>query len=301
MHGCRTLCLVLAALVAGQHSGSVCAQAPAARPKFKARRTAPAERVASIEPVAASASDTELRKVTPAVATSVPEDSPLAGFLARLHDSRRALAEVRDYTCLLAKEELIGRKLTAQTMSVKLRSEPLSFYMLFDGVNRGREALFVEGVNQNRVLVHETNIPVVGNVTVPLALNAPEITRENRYPITNVGLHKLTEIVTGQITREASAADVKVEEFPTATLAGRTCYAFRATFEQPQRGRTFHQTVAYFDKETNFMVRLEQYAFPRSPREKPILVEKYSYTKIQPNVGLTDRDFDPRNRAYHFQ
>ena len=134
MQGCRTLCLMLAVLLAGPFFQPARGQEPAARPRFKARRT-----TASIEQTSARATDSPRSTVVPATAT-ISQDSPLSGFLTRLQASQDALAEVRDYTCLLSKEELIGRKMTSQTMTVKLRVAPFSFYMLFDGANRGREA-----------------------------------------------------------------------------------------------------------------------------------------------------------------
>ncbi len=46
-------------------------------------------------------------------------------------------------------------------------------------------------------------------------------------------------------------------------------------------------------------MRLEQWGFPAGGGE-PYLIEEYSYTDVRPNVGLSDSDFDIRNRKYHF-
>jgi hypothetical protein len=39
---------------------------------------------------------------------------------------------------------------------------------------------------------------------------------------------------------------------------------------------------------------------PGKPGGQPYLIEEYTYTDVKPNVGLTDSDFDIRNRRYHF-
>jgi hypothetical protein len=44
---------------------------------------------------------------------------------------------------------------------------------------------------------------------------------------------------------------------------------------------------------------MEQWGFPVGGSEPP-LIEEYTYTDIKTNVGLTDSDFDVRNRKYHF-
>jgi len=36
------------------------------------------------------------------------------------------------------------------------------------------------------------------------------------------------------------------------------------------------------------------------PGAAPELVEEYTYLDLRTDVGLTDRDFDPRNAAYSF-
>jgi outer membrane lipoprotein-sorting protein len=48
------------------------------------------------------------------------------------------------------------------------------------------------------------------------------------------------------------------------------------------------------DKEYKFPVAAEIYGWNNE------LLEKYENTNIKLNVGLTDKDFDPKNKEYEF-
>jgi hypothetical protein len=56
----------------------------------------------------------------------------------------------------------------------------------------------------------------------------------------------------------------------------------------------------YLDQQTRYLVRVENFAFPRKPGEAPAVVEEYTFTNVRVNRGFTDADFDRRNKAYSF-
>jgi hypothetical protein len=47
-------------------------------------------------------------------------------------------------------------------------------------------------------------------------------------------------------------------------------------------------------------VHYEAYDWPKQPGEPPVLLERYTYTDLKLNPGLTDADFDPKNPEYKF-
>ena len=61
-----------------------------------------------------------------------------------------------------------------------------------------------------------------------------------------------------------------------------------------------HLSRVYFDKDTKFPVQAETFAWPASPGDDPPLLERYSYSEIRTNVGLSDADFDRSNPDYRF-
>jgi len=45
---------------------------------------------------------------------------------------------------------------------------------------------------------------------------------------------------------------------------------------------------------------VQQFGFPKKKDAKPPVVEDYLFTDIQPDIRLSDRDFDKDNPNYNF-
>ncbi len=242
------------------------------------------------------------QEVAPRIVADVAVDPshPLAPAIKLAEQSHAAIKEVQDYTCVFSKREVLGKKMKSQVMLMKFKQEPFSVYMLYDGQEKGREILFVEGQNENKLLVHESGVAaLVGTLSLPL--NSPQVTAENKYPVTQIGMLNLVDTILHQWRAEAQFGEVEVKPFPAAKVDNRECEAMVSTHPTPRKDFKFHRTVLYVDKETKFPVRVEQYGFPRQPGEQPTLVEQYTYSQIRINTGLTAADFDARNRSYNFK
>ncbi len=60
-----------------------------------------------------------------------------------------------DYTCTFYKQERIGSELgDGQSIELKMRHKPFSVYMKWLSGDKGREVLYVDGVDDNRMTVH---------------------------------------------------------------------------------------------------------------------------------------------------
>jgi len=228
----------------------------------------------------------------------------LVPFLQMARKSRDAVAAVRDYQALFTKQEMVGRTVYSGRMLIKLRHEPFSVYLGFVDQNRGREVLFAPRY-QGKMMAHEapgTLSSLVG--TVSLEPTSPKAMAEGRHPITEIGMAKMMESLMGQWEGEMKyqdPEDPKVYYYPNAKLAGQIeCQAAITKHENPKHQFRFYETRVFFEKKSNFPIRLEQYAFPDRAHPEPYLVEQYIYTNIKINVGLNDADFDVRNRSYHF-
>ena len=231
----------------------------------------------------------------------VDERHPLAPALKLARTSRKSLEAVRDYQCIIIKRELLSGTVTTQTMEMKFREEPFSVYLKCQDPNPGREILFVNGQNENKLLAHEgSGIKSVFG-TVPLALDAPQVRAENRHPITEIGMRNLIEKVITQWEYEGQFGESTVQYFPDAKIGGVSCPAIESMHPQPRKQFPFHLSRLYLDSASNLPVRIENYGFPDAPGKEPPLVEEYTYVKVQTNVGLSNNDFSPKNPAYKFQ
>jgi hypothetical protein len=240
----------------------------------------------------------------PAAANAVREHQ-LVPFLQMARKSRDAVAAVRDYQALFTKQELVGRTIFSGRMLIKLRHEPFSVYLGFVDQNRGREVMYAGPRYQGMMKAHEapgTLSSLVG--TVSLEPKSAKAMAEGRHPITEIGMAKMMESLMQQWEGEMKyqdPEDPKVYYYPNAKLAGQIdCQAAITRHEKPKHQFLFYETRVFFDKKSNFPIRLEQYAFPDRAHPEGYLVEQYIYTNIKVNLGLTDFDFDVHNRSYHF-
>jgi hypothetical protein len=63
---------------------------------------------------------------------------------------------------------------------------------------------------------------------------------------------------------------------------------------------TYYFSRVHFVKSTKLPIHIENWGFPEKAKAQPVLLEEYTYTNLKPNVGLTDADFDRRNKQYSF-
>ncbi|MEZ6039022.1 MAG: DUF1571 domain-containing protein [Planctomycetaceae bacterium] len=203
------------------------------------------------------------------------------------------------YEATFTKREIVGKSLIAQQMRMKVRHEPFSVYMYFENPSEGREVIYVEGRNNNNLLVHETGLAgLIG--TLELSPTGSQVMAENRYPITKAGIANMVEAVVNQWEEEKKYGETEVKYFKDAKVAEFTCRVIEGSHPQPRRQFPFHVTRLWIDEESGLAVRVQQLGFPTSPGSKPPIIEDYIFSRIKPDVRLTDRDFDTRNPSYRF-
>lgn len=251
------------------------------------------------------------RRQPPARGREEPQEQPAAAnhqhplqeVMEFAADSREALKEVKDYTAVFTKTELVGNRMVKQTMDMKFREKPFSVYFRFrGGQETGREVIYVAGANNGNLLVRETGIKAIAG-TLNIKPNSREVMEENRYPITRVGISNLLETafqIWETEQKYAAPDDVEVKFFPNAKLGDAACEAVQITHKKAHRELKYSLSRVYFDKQTKLPVRAERFGWPRRQGEKAPLVEEYTYSNVRTNVGLKNADFDPRNPNYGF-
>lgn len=238
-------------------------------------------------------------------AKTTEEQHPLSPALELARQSRQAVEQLRDYQATFAKQERVNGQLLPATMHIKFRAKPFSVYLRFLTPHLGREVLYVAGRNNGNLLAHETGFAALAG-TVALPPTSPEAMAEGRHPITRIGIEKMVEGVIEQWEAERRAVPaqgdgaVEVTYYHNARLGGTECRCIQTTHPRPRTETKFHRTRLFIDKKTKLPIRVEQYGFPSRPGAQPPLMEEYTYSNIQTNLGLTDLDFDPRNPSYGF-
>ena len=230
----------------------------------------------------------------PALPKHVHPQHPLVPALQMAYKSRETLREVKDYTAVFVKKELIANRYITHTMDMKYRERPSSVCLRFQEPSAGRQVLYTAGANGNKLLVQEPGIK--GGLLGTIALNPTDqlAMSENRHPITEIGIAKMLGQIIREWENEAEFGEVDVKYYPEAKLGNYPVRVIQASHPVRRNQFKYHLTRLFLDGETLFPVRVERYDWPTQPNAKPVQVELYMYSSVRTNVGLTERDFDPR-------
>jgi hypothetical protein len=224
---------------------------------------------------------------------------------------QRMVNDIRDYTCLLTRRERVNDRLfDHETMFLKVRHPrveqgrtvtPFSVYIRFHSPEkvRGREVIYVAGKNNDHLIVRNggTRFPFV---TTSLPPDSPAAMRQNRYPITEVGVMNLTARLIEAGQGRMNCPDCTATIAPGARINDRLCTLIQVAHVVQRENQTFQTARIFVDEELQLPVRFASYDWPDDDAGKPVLLEEYTYTDIHLNVGLTDWDFDHRNEEYKF-
>jgi len=259
---------------------------------------------------------------------SVPQERPAAAPPAAVrttdkHPLDRALdmaaqaltrieQDIRDYTCTLEKQERVnGTLLDPEYMQMKIRNRrvdgnrvvvPFSVYMKFIKPTsvKGREVIYVERRNSGKMVAHEGGVRGKFLPTVWLSPEGTLAMRNQRYPITEIGIATLTQRLIERGQRDRKFPDCKVSYFKNASLNGRKCTVLQVQHAKPRPDLDFYLARIFIDDELGVPVRYEAYDWPTANVSQPQLIEKYTYLNMKLNVGLTDADFNHENSSYNF-
>lgn len=210
-------------------------------------------------------------------------------------------SQVDDYTCTFHKRERHDGKLTdAHVMSMKARSHPNSVYFRFVTPNKGREAIYVSGRHNDRVLAHDVGLFKVIAGTMMLDPRGETAMEGCRHPITEAGIGTLIETISREWERELTPGESRVRIDPGMTIGPRRCTLIESVHPERRPDYMFYMVRLYIDHELGLPVRFEAFDWPARAGAAPLLLEEYTYSELKLNVGLTDHDFDPRNRGYSF-
>lgn len=219
--------------------------------------------------------------------------------LQTLYAAAEVLDGVESYTAELTKQERIDGELTGrQRITFKQRYAPFSVYMKWKSGDRGREAIYVDGANDNRTVVHAGGWKARFLPVLTIDPQGSLAMGESRHPITKAGLRN---IVTRWITaREADAPDAGTTYRVEAdSFEGAACHKLTAEYIAPATDPTYRKVVVWIDATRMIPVAAVNYGWGED--DASTLLERYEYRDIDTDAGLADIDFDRSNRRYSFK
>jgi hypothetical protein len=259
----------------------------------------------------ANLSEPVLRVASKAPTPKHPLDPALDLARSGLHNIRTT---VNDYTCTLVKRERIdGKLMDYEYMFVKVRNRkiennqvvaPFSVYMYFlkPTEMKGREVMYVEGRNEDKMVAHEGGTAGKYLPTVWIKPTGIIAMRNQRYPLTDLGIENLVLklIERGELDIAAGRRECEVTFHENAKINGRKCTLLQVKNAQRSENLDFHMAQIFIDDELNVPIRYVAYDFPARAGEPLPVIEEYTYLNLKLNVGLSDKDFDHTNKEYNF-
>jgi hypothetical protein len=219
--------------------------------------------------------------------------------LALVHLGReRFERDVRDYRCVLLKQELLGDELTpVQEVEVRIRQAPRAIFMLWQQnatqVKRALykdEAAFVNADGQQVARIEPAGA-IIRLITtdVLMPIKGEQARKTSRRSIDECGFSTSFELTEryAQLARQNGVLDVKYGG--TGEVDGRPTFVIVRHLPYTGEGGQYPdaKTVVHLDQEWLLPVAIESYA----DHEGTQLLGRYVFTHVELNPGLGEADF----------
>jgi hypothetical protein len=216
--------------------------------------------------------------------------------IAWLYEAKRNYTAVKDYSCFLLTQENVKGKLQKENIiHFKMRTQPFSVYMNWRAPDelKGREVAFVAGKNNNKMRVKDNKIGGFFGFQ-SIDVNDPRVLQNSRHTITEAGIGNMIEqnLKHWELAKKMGKTKAVIAD-RAYSCNGRECLRVEVTALGRSSEAYCYRTVIFLEKDSKIPIRMENYDWPRE-RGSPAgdLLELYSYSQLQFNIGLRDADFD---------
>lgn len=220
------------------------------------------------------------------------DQSHLFALLERMEASYE---RVRDYTALFRKRVRINGEQRPEEISFLKFQKPFKVYMRWlPGPHEGREALYVEGANEDKVLIHEAH-GFVSFFSFLIDPGGRHVLKYSRYPFTEIGIGRLIERIDRDARRAWARGELRLVDRGRDKIEGREVRQVEGILPQDPRAEySSYRMILAIDEENGLPIKASIYDW------EDLLMGEYIYSDLRLNPGLGERDFDPSNPAYNF-
>jgi len=200
--------------------------------------------------------------------------------------------QLKDYTCILNKRELVKGSIKEQKNIVVKFKKPLCIYLKWtEGSDKGNEAIYVLGKYKNELQVHMGGFLNVYNFS--LDPKGSTAMKNNRHDITEAYIGQIIDLIKNNYDLYKKSHEGSITYEGIQELDGGKIMLFKAIFPKG-KGYYAQRMMISIDAKSYLPIKTEIYGW------KNEFLEMYYYSKIKINVGLTDKDFDINNPEYKF-
>ena len=147
-------------------------------------------------------------------------------------------------------------------LTMKVRSEPRSIYLKFQQPSAGREAIYIAGRNNGKVLAHDVGLNRLLAGTLHLDPNGGRAMEDCRHPISEAGIGPLLKTLETRWASELDPSESVVIFRNDQTVGSRRCTMIETTHPQQQPEFLFYRVRLFIDDEIGLPIHFEAYDWP---------------------------------------
>lgn len=209
-------------------------------------------------------------------------------------EAETILAKIDSYTSIFHKQERVKGRLKAEEVVFLKFKKPFKVYMRWlKDPGKGREVVYAEGWNQNRIKVHEAWMKA--DFSLNLDPQGAIAMGGSRHPITDSGLEKFLRLLGRNLRKGIPSGEIMYRELGEEIVYGSKSWKIEYLFPRERtKGYYCYRAVINIDTESKLPIKASIYDWDG------LLIEDYEYENLKLNAGLTDADFNPKNPEYRF-
>lgn len=235
----------------------------------------------------------------PAILKVEPGTLPVNGaeaFPKMIADARAAYGKVRDYSCVLIRQEVVGGKLRPEQMAeLRVRTQPLGMNLSVTApkANSGEEISYLPSRFAAKLRYKAPGIEGLKYGYVTVASDDSRLVANTRHPITETGLLAVLDRSEKALATEKRLNHPVQILVANYTFSGRAVTRYEVFSEKTHPARYAYRWVILVDKETKLPVRFEAYDQPKpGSTAGGELLEVQSFVGIKTNTGFGESVFE---------
>jgi hypothetical protein len=201
------------------------------------------------------------------------------------------------YQVVMQKQQRVGTELNPpETLLLKQRKSPDCRYMKWIAdPHQGRELILCNGRYDGKIQVHESGI--LGIATISLDPNGSTASKGNLRPIAQAGIYNMAKMLRANIEkRQASAQTEPAPQTTERVVDGQASLCLRSDTMGSDEHAPYPVGAAELCFDKTIAMPTEVQFWHKDGR----LMEHYKFRDWNLKPGLTEADFDTKNKAYGF-
>jgi hypothetical protein len=215
-------------------------------------------------------------------------------FAQRLAEAQKAYTQVNDYVSTLVVQERIEGEMRPREVGVIKFKKPFCVYIKwYEGPQAGTQGLYVAGQNNGKVIARKGGL--LGLATFRLNPTSRLALSDNRHPITEAGIGFILDLLESNRKRAMAEGCAHARRLDGRTAIQPPGQRYELLVEADEKsGYYCHRAIVTVDPKNHLVIAVQIFDW------KNQMVEDYRFLNLRLNVGLTERDFDPKNPEYNF-